>query len=61
VYSSAFGSAQPIYDRLVRERGDVPAEVRRTAEQLQEEVRRAMQFDFRRPWPGAGFPSSSGI
>jgi hypothetical protein len=47
------GTAQPtgapIYDRLVRERGDVPAEVRQTAETVLADVARVI--DFRRPRP----------
>ncbi|MFD1659048.1 hypothetical protein ACFSL4_12725 [Streptomyces caeni] len=34
----------PIYDTLVGERGDVPAETRRVAEQTQREVARALDF-----------------
>jgi hypothetical protein len=34
----------PIYARLVQERGDIPAEVRQTAEQTWREVDRAMDF-----------------
>ena len=34
----------PIYDRLVRERGDVPTEVRRTAERTWREVEGTMDF-----------------
>lgn len=37
----------PIYDRLVHERGDVPCDVRKTAEETWREVGRAM--DFRLP------------
>ncbi|AEW98826.1 hypothetical protein [Streptantibioticus cattleyicolor] len=37
-------SDAPIYARLVQERGDVPAEVRRTAEQTLRELGRAMDF-----------------
>lgn len=40
-------SGTPIYDRLVRERGDVPAEARKTAETALQEAARAL--DFRRP------------
>ncbi|MFH8369368.1 hypothetical protein [Streptomyces sp. NPDC018031] len=39
----------PIYARLVAERGDVPADVRQTAEKTLREVERAM--DFRAPSP----------
>ncbi|MBH5338654.1 hypothetical protein IHE55_29275 [Streptomyces pactum] len=39
----------PIYDRLVQERGDVPAEVRQTAERTLREVERAMDFRVPRP------------
>ncbi|WP_406858945.1 hypothetical protein ABZO31_01350 [Streptomyces sp. HUAS MG47] len=35
-------SSAPIYYRLVKERGDVPAEVRRAAEQIQAELGRVM-------------------
>ncbi|MFC8276832.1 hypothetical protein ACFUJR_30765 [Streptomyces sp. NPDC057271] len=34
----------PIYATLVRERGDVPAEARRVAERVLEEVDRAVDF-----------------
>ncbi|KPC65084.1 hypothetical protein [Streptomyces chattanoogensis] len=42
--SSAAISEAPIYDRLVEERGDVPAETRRIAEETQREVARAVDF-----------------
>lgn len=35
-------SSAPIYYRLIEERGDVPAEVRRAAEQIQAELGRVM-------------------
>ncbi|MEU9984385.1 hypothetical protein [Streptomyces sp. NPDC050856] len=34
----------PIYDTLIRERGDVPAEARRVAEQTEREVAQALDF-----------------
>ncbi|MDH2392497.1 hypothetical protein QCN29_27710 [Streptomyces sp. HNM0663] len=34
----------PIYSSLIRELGDIPAQVRRTAEQTMEEVDRAVDF-----------------
>lgn len=33
----------PIYDRLIAERGDIPAQVRREAERVSREVEFAMQ------------------
>jgi hypothetical protein len=47
--SSAERAEAPIYDRLVEERGDVLADVRRTAEQTLREVDRAMNFSGVRP------------
>ncbi|WP_157839988.1 hypothetical protein [Streptomyces megasporus] len=41
----------PIYDRLVRERGDIPADVRQVAETTLRSAARAV--DFRRPRPPA--------
>lgn len=35
----------PIFDRLVFERGDVPAQVRRDAQRLERELARAMSFN----------------
>ncbi|MDN3293297.1 hypothetical protein QWM81_04380 [Streptomyces ficellus] len=49
---SAVRGDAPIYDSLIEERGDVPADVRRTAEETLRQVTRAM--DFR----GAGGPSA---
>ncbi|MFJ9113566.1 hypothetical protein [Streptomyces sp. NPDC102283] len=34
----------PIYDRLVRERGDVPAETRKVAEQARAQARQALDW-----------------
>ncbi|MFI8215769.1 hypothetical protein [Streptomyces sp. NPDC085932] len=34
----------PVFDRLVFERGDVPAQVRRDAQRLERELARAMSF-----------------
>ncbi|QNP66993.1 hypothetical protein [Streptomyces genisteinicus] len=48
--SSADRADAPIYDSLVEERGDVPADVRRTAEETLREVGRTLDFDLR----GAG-------
>ncbi|MFF7738403.1 MULTISPECIES: hypothetical protein [unclassified Streptomyces] len=36
--------ATPIFDRLVFERGDVPAQVRRDAQRLERDLARAMNF-----------------
>lgn len=38
----------PIYDRLIAERGDVPADVRRTAEEARQEAADALD------WQGLG-------
>jgi hypothetical protein len=49
--SSADQAEAPIYAGLIEERGDVPADVRRTAEQTWREVGRAMDFtDVRPAW-----------
>ncbi|MGW1626976.1 hypothetical protein [Streptomyces sp. NPDC002172] len=45
--SATAQSDAPIYERLIRERGDVAADARRTAEATWREVGRAM--DFRLP------------
>lgn len=42
--SSMNRSEAPIYADLVEERGDVPADVRRTAEETLREVGRVMDF-----------------
>ncbi|MET7830704.1 hypothetical protein ABZT23_39350 [Streptomyces sp. NPDC005386] len=34
----------PIYDRLIRERGDVPTETRKVAEQTQAQARQALDW-----------------
>ncbi|MEW1569504.1 hypothetical protein AB0454_42015 [Streptomyces sp. NPDC093509] len=34
----------PIYDRMVKERGDVPAETRKAAEQAQAQARQALDW-----------------
>ncbi|MEU5313851.1 hypothetical protein [Streptomyces sp. NPDC021562] len=49
--SAAAQSDAPIYERLIRERGDVAADARRTAEATWREVSRAM--DFRLPYASA--------
>ncbi|WP_267245629.1 hypothetical protein [Streptomyces sp. PR69] len=41
---TADASDAPIYSSLIRELGDIPAQVRRTAEQTMEEVDRAVDF-----------------
>ncbi|MET9428431.1 MULTISPECIES: hypothetical protein [unclassified Streptomyces] len=41
--SAVLGDA-PIYDRLIAERGDVPTDVRRVAEETLTQVGRAMDF-----------------
>ncbi|MET7622793.1 hypothetical protein [Streptomyces sp. NPDC005408] len=48
--SPADRSDAPIYARLVEERGDVPAEARRTAEQTQLELERTMNFNGMRSY-----------
>jgi hypothetical protein len=45
----------PIYDRLIAECGDVPAEVRREAERVTRELEVVM-----RPLHSPGFPDPSG-
>ncbi|MFD4605376.1 hypothetical protein ACFWPQ_46105 [Streptomyces sp. NPDC058464] len=45
--STTAQSDAPIYERLIRERGDVAADARKTAEAAWREVGRAM--DFRLP------------
>ncbi|NUK25599.1 hypothetical protein [Streptomyces lunaelactis] len=47
--SSTDQADAPIYAGLIEERGDVPADVRRTAEQAWREVGRAMDFSDVRP------------
>ncbi len=39
----------PIYARLVEERGDVPTDVRNTAERAWREVEQTMDFRYSRP------------
>ncbi|MFI5675337.1 hypothetical protein [Streptomyces cellulosae] len=50
----------PIYDRLVAERGDVPAQTRREAERVTRELEYAMRplqsFGNSGPGPGPGLP-----
>ncbi|MFI6104849.1 hypothetical protein ACIRD2_08190 [Streptomyces sp. NPDC093595] len=41
---SAVRGDAPIYDRLIAERGDVPTDVRRVAEETLTQVTRAMDF-----------------
>ncbi|MFZ3491774.1 hypothetical protein ACODT5_00785 [Streptomyces sp. 5.8] len=41
----------PIYDRLVKERGDVLAETRNAAEQAQLQARQALDWSGLRPSP----------
>ncbi|MFJ2114725.1 MULTISPECIES: hypothetical protein [unclassified Streptomyces] len=43
----------PIYALLIRERGDVPADVSRTAEQVLRELERTMNM-----YGGSSFPTS---
>ncbi len=50
IVSSADRADAPIYHGLVEERGDVPADVRRTAEETLREVGRTLDFDLQ----GAG-------
>ncbi|MEJ8639347.1 MULTISPECIES: hypothetical protein [Streptomyces] len=45
--STADRSDAPIYAELVDERGDVPAEARRTAEQAQQQLEQTMNFRAR--------------
>ncbi|MER7981352.1 hypothetical protein [Streptomyces sp. NPDC095817] len=40
--SAEISDHPPIYDRLVKERGDVPAETRKVAEQTQAQARQAL-------------------
>ncbi|WP_166630672.1 hypothetical protein [Streptomyces sp. GC420] len=42
--SFASSTDAPIYETLIGERGDVPAETRRAAEQVQREVAQALDF-----------------
>ncbi|MEV4333098.1 hypothetical protein AB0K02_21540 [Streptomyces sp. NPDC049597] len=44
--SSADRADAPIYDSLVEERGDVPADVRQTAEETLREVSRTLDFEL---------------
>ncbi|MCK8677752.1 MULTISPECIES: hypothetical protein [Streptomyces] len=56
---SAVRGDAPIYDRLIAERGDVPGDVRRTAEETLRRLTRAMEFGpvGRTPgFPGGGYP-----
>ncbi|MBT2365501.1 hypothetical protein J7E88_09250 [Streptomyces sp. ISL-10] len=46
--SSADRADAPIYDSLVEERGDVPADVRQTAEATLREVGRTLDFELQR-------------
>ncbi|MFE3326618.1 hypothetical protein [Streptomyces sp. NPDC059176] len=48
--SPADRTEAPIYATLIEERGDVPAEVRRTAEQAKQELERAINFNTPRPY-----------
>ncbi|MER6217699.1 hypothetical protein ACGFY6_17655 [Streptomyces sp. NPDC048387] len=48
---SSTSSEAPIYDRLVRERGDVPGQVRREAEEILHHLAQVM----------AGRPPSGGL
>jgi hypothetical protein len=41
----------PIYERLIRERGDVLAETREVAEQMQRQARQALDWSGARPSP----------
>jgi hypothetical protein len=41
----------PIYERLVKERGDVLAETRRAAQQAQLQTRQALDWSGLRPFP----------
>jgi hypothetical protein len=59
---SAVRGDAPIYDRLIEERGDVPADVRRVAEETLRQLTRALDFGaVGRPtgYPGMGFPPAS--
>ncbi|MEV5952935.1 hypothetical protein AB0M11_03985 [Streptomyces sp. NPDC051987] len=60
--SATARSDAPIYERLIRERGDVAADARRTAEATWQEVGRAMDFRLPRPITtrdaGLPFPSA---
>ncbi|MGW6215132.1 hypothetical protein [Streptomyces sp. NPDC055109] len=42
--TSEISQHPPIYDRLVQERGDILAEVRKTAEQTQAQARQALDW-----------------
>lgn len=44
----------PIYAQLIRERGDVPGDVRREAEQIQRSLERVI-MPFRQNLPSPGF------
>ncbi|WP_329459769.1 hypothetical protein [Streptomyces sp. NBC_01497] len=50
----------PIYGRLVQERGDVPDDVRRTAENVWREVERAMAFKQASHWQPFGRGQAQG-
>ncbi|MFD8617461.1 hypothetical protein [Streptomyces sp. NPDC059513] len=42
--TSAISTTTPIYDLLVQERGDAPAEARTAAQQTQDEARQALDW-----------------
>ncbi|MEU3464046.1 hypothetical protein ABZ721_29345 [Streptomyces sp. NPDC006733] len=42
--NSETAAQQPIYERLVRERGDVPAEARQAAQQVQRRANEALDW-----------------
>ncbi|MFF8830962.1 hypothetical protein [Streptomyces sp. NPDC015131] len=61
---SAVRGDAPIYDGLIEERGDVPADVRRVAEETIRQLTRAFDFSAvgrSSGYPGMGFPPPASI
>ncbi|MEV3988806.1 hypothetical protein AB0J57_07840 [Streptomyces sp. NPDC049837] len=61
---SAVRGDAPIYDSLIEERGDVPADVRRVAEETLRQLTRALDFGpmgRSSGYPGMGFPPPASI
>jgi hypothetical protein len=47
------GDLSPIYDSLIAEQGDVPAEAREAAEEIQREAAEALDWSRLRPGQGS--------